>query len=362
MKKTRFTEAQIMGILRQMENGVPVSELCREHGMSSATVYKWRAKYGGMDASLISEMKAMAEENRRLKRMYADVSMQNDLLKEALGKKLIRPAQRRELAVKAVAMKGVSIALACRAFGVSETCYRYSPKLNEENEQIADLLLGLTTARKTWGFGLSFLYLRNVQGYSWNHKRVYRIYRELELNLRIKPRKRLKREKPDELAVPEVPNEVWSMDFMADRLEDGRQFRLLNVLDDFNREGLGIEVDFSLPAERVVRALNQIIEWRGAPRTIRVDNGPEYVSGTLMEWAENRDITLAYIQPGKPQQNAYVERYNRTVRHEWLDLYIFESIDEVQQIATEWLWSYNNERPNMGNGGMTPAQKLRMAA
>ncbi|MBQ4827649.1 transposase family protein, partial [Leisingera sp. HS039] len=112
------------------------------------------------------------------------------------------------------------------------------------------------------------------------------------------------------------------------------------------REGLGIEVDFSLPAERVFRALNQIIEWRGAPGRIRVDNGPEYVSGTLMEWAENRGIALAYIQPGKPQQNAYAERYNRTVRHEWLDLYIFESIEEVQQIATEWLWSYNHERPN----------------
>ncbi|NKX41410.1 IS3 family transposase [Rhodobacteraceae bacterium R_SAG2] len=359
MKKTRFTEAQIMAVLRQMEGGVPAAELCREHGMSSATLYKWRAKYGGMDASLITEMKAMAEENRRLKRMYADVSMQNDLLKEALGKKMIRPAQRRELAVKAVAMKGVSIALACRAFDVSETCYRYSPKLDDENEQIADLLLGLTTAKKTWGFGLCFLYLRNVQGHRWNHKRIYRIYRELELNLRIKPRKRLKREKPDELAVPEAPNKVWSM---AVRLGDGRQFRLLNVLDDFNREGLGIEIDFSLPAERVVRALNQIIEWHGAPGTIRVDNGPEYISGTLMEWAENKGIALAHIQPGKPQQNAYVERYNRTVRHEWLDLYIFESIEEVQKIATEWLWSYNNERPNMGNGGMTPAQKLRMAA
>lgn len=267
-----------------------------------------------------------------------------------------REGQRRELAEKAVAIKGVSIALACRAFGVSETCYRYSPKLDEENKQIAELLLGLTTAKKTWGFGQCFLYLRNVQGHSWNRKRVYRIYRELELNLRIKPRKRLKRGKPDELAVPEVPNEVWSMDFMAARLEDGRQFRLLNVLDDFNREGLGIEVDFSLPAERGVRALNQIIEWCGAPKAIRVGNGPEYVSGTLMEWAENKGIALAHIQPGKPQQNAYVERYNRTVRHEWLDLYIFESIGEVQQIATEWLWSYNNERPNMGNGGMTPAQ------
>ena len=149
---------------------------------------------------------------------------------------------------------------------------------------------------------------------------------------------------------------------MADRLGDGRAFRLLNVLDDFNREGLGIEVDFSLPAERVVRTLNQIIEWRGAPKAIRVDNGPEYISGRLMEWAEDKGITLTYIQPGKPQQNAYVERYNRTVRHEWLDLHIFETIEEVQNIATEWLWTYNNERPNMGIGGITPAMKLRLAA
>ena len=201
------------------------------------------------------------------------------------------------MAETAVERRGISIALACRAFDVSETCYRYSPKLDDENEQIADLLLGLTTAKKTWGFGLCFLYLRNVQGHGWNHKRVYRIYRELELNLRIKPRKRLKRDKPEALAVPEAANEVWSMDFMADRLGDGRQFRLLNVLDDFNREGLGIEIDFSLPAERVVRALNQIIEWRGSPKTIRVDNGPEYISGTLMEWAEHKGIALAHIQP-----------------------------------------------------------------
>ena len=145
-----------------------------------------------------------------------------------------------------------------------------------------------------------------MKGHVWNHKRVHRIYCELELNLRIKPRRRLKREKPEELAVPEAPNLVWSMDFMADRLADGRQFRLLNVLDDFNREGLGIEVDFSLPAERVVRSLNQIIEWRGKPVAIRVDNGPEYVSSKLTIWAEQQGIALTYIQPGKPQQNAYV--------------------------------------------------------
>jgi putative transposase len=266
------------------------------------------------------------------------------------------------MAETAVAKRGVSIALACRTFGVSETCYRYSPKMGGENEEIADLLVGLTNAKRNWGFGLCFLYLRNVQGRLWNHKRVYRIYRELELNLRIKPRRRLRRDKPDALTVPAAPNVSWSMDFMADRLGDGRAFRLLNVLDDFNREGLGIEVDFSLPAERVIRSLDRIMEWRGQPGSIRVDNGPEYVSGKLIAWAEKRGISIQYIQPGKPQQNAYVERYNRTVRHEWLDQNIIESIEEAEDYATQWLWTYNNERPNMGIGGITPAQKLKLAA
>lgn len=264
--------------------------------------------------------------------------------------------------MNAVAQLGVSIALACRTFQISETCYRYSPVLSDENEEIADWLERLTENKRTWGFGLCFLYLRNVQGYEWNHKRVYRIYCELELNLRIKPKKRLKRDKPEPLVVPEKPNDTWSMDFMADQLADGRSIRTLNVLDDFNREGLSIEVDFSLPAERVIRSLNQIIEWRGKPKAIRVDNGPEYTSGKLMAWADKQGVRLEYIQPGKPQQNAYIERYNRTVRGEWLGQYIFETIEEAQDQATQWLWTYNNERPNMGIGGITPAMKLKMAA
>jgi putative transposase len=152
------------------------------------------------------------------------------------------------------------------------------------------------------------------------------------------------------------------MDFMADRPGDGRAFRLLNVLDDFNREGPGIEVDFSMPAQRVIRSLDRIIEWRGKPGTIRVDNGPEYISEKLMKWASSHGVTLLHIQPGQPRQNAYIERYNRTVRHEWLDQYIIETIEEAQDHATQWLWTYNNDRPNMGIGGITPAQKLKMAA
>ena len=162
------------------------------------------------------------------------------------------------MAMNAVMQRGTSIALACRTFQISETCYRYSPILSDENDEIADWLERLTENKRTWGFGLCFLYLRNVQGYGWNHKRVYRSYCELEL--RIKPKKRSKRDKPEPLAVPDVPNDTWSMDFMPDQLADGRSIRTLNVLDDFNREGLCIDVDFSRPAERVVRSLNQIIE------------------------------------------------------------------------------------------------------
>jgi putative transposase len=205
------------------------------------------------------------------------------------------------MAKDVVVSRGAPIKLACAAFGISEACYRYQPKLSTENEEIADHLVRLTHNQRNWGFGLCFLHLRNVKGHPWNHKRVYRIYRELELNLRIKPKRRIVREKPESLAVPEEINDTWSIDFMHDSLSDGRSFRLFNVLDDFNREGLGIEVDFSLPAERVVRALDQIIEWRGKPKVIRCDNGPEYISALLAIWAAKHGIRLEHIQPGKPQ-------------------------------------------------------------
>jgi putative transposase len=275
---------------------------------------------------------------------------------------MVRPSQRREMAQEAVADKKAPISLACAAFGISESCYRYVAKLDGENDEIADWLIRLTDNHRNWGFGLCFLYLRNVKGHGWNHKRVYRIYRALELNLRIRPKKRMVREKPEALAVPRALNEVWSMDFMHDQLSDGRSVRLFNVIDDFNREALAIDVDFSLPALRVIRSLDQVIEWRGKPVAIRCDNGPEYISGALLEWAEKRSIRIDFIQPGKPQQNAYVERFNRTVRYEWLAQYEFDTLADMQDFATRWMWSYNHDRPHMALGGITPKHWLAMAA
>jgi putative transposase len=181
------------------------------------------------------------------------------------SEKVVRPSRLCEMARRAVQERAVSINVACQAFRVSETCYRYPLKRKAEHAVIADWLIRLTESCRNWVFGLCFLYLRNLKGYLWIHKRDYRIYKELALNLQIKPKKRLCRGKRETLSVPEVINDVWSLDFMHDRLTDRRPFWLLNVIDDFNREAPGIEADFSLPAERLIRALEQIIGWRGKP-------------------------------------------------------------------------------------------------
>lgn len=249
-----------------------------------------------------------------------------------------------------VASRDVGIRLACAAFGISESCYRYQPKLSSENAEIADWLIRLTEQDSDWGFGMCFDYLRNVKGFGWNHKRVYRIYCELALN----PRRRLKRHKPEPLKQPLRRNQVWSIDFMHDQLSDGRSYRLLNVIDDYRREGLAIEAGFSLPSMRVIRTLSQLIEWRGKPSHIRCDNGPEFISHEFINWARKHDIRIEYIQPGKPQQNAYIERHNRTVRYSWVSKHLFETLEDVQDYATQWLWFYNHERPHKANGGQPP--------
>lgn len=267
---------------------------------------------------------------------------------------MVKPSRRKEMAQQAVAVRGVSVRLVCAAFRISETCYRYQSTLSDENVEIADWLVNLTEEQSDWGFGQCFDYLRNVECKGWNHKRVYRIYCALELNLRIKPRRRLKRQVPEPLKEPIKPDQVWSMDFMHDQLSDGRHFRLFNVIDDYRREGLAIEAGFSLPTLRVIRVLEQLLEWRAKPTAIRCDNGPEFISHAFVDWARRRDIRIDYIQPGKPQQNAYIERTNRTIRYSWLSKHLFDTLEEVQDYATQWLWFYNHRRPHKANGGKPP--------
>jgi putative transposase len=278
----------------------------------------------------------------------------------------VRPFARKQMAQQVqscgatqVPPQTLSLRRLCCLFSISLSGWHYTSKTAVTNEVVSQALLQLASEHRTWGFGLMFLHLRNVQGKPWNHKRVYRIYCQLKLNLRIKPHQRIVREKPQALQTPVKPNAVWSMDFMHDQLGDARSYRSLNVLDDFNRELLCAEIGISLPTSRVTQALDRVIEWRGKPAVIRSDNGPEYISQEMKDWADRRGITLWFIQPGNPQQNAYVERFNRTMRYELFNPTVFESIQQVQLAATQWQYTYNHDRPHMALNGQTPAQKLQ---
>ena len=245
---------------------------------------------------------------------------------------------------------------ACSLLNISRTAYRYRSKKPDDTE-IRKQLQILAERKPRWGFGKMRDYLRN-QGYRWNHKRIRRVYREMKLNLRVKPKKRLPTRDPKPLIQPEQVNESWSLDFMSDSLSNGRAFRTLNIIDDFNREALWIEVDFSIPALRVIRVLNMLAAWRGIPKQIRMDNGPELISKALEEWAKIHKVELAFIEPGKPAQNAYIERFNRTYREDVLDAYLFSTLQEVRDITDEWIEEYNIIRPHESLEGLPPYQYL----
>lgn len=182
----------------------------------------------------------------------------------------------------------------------------------------------------------------------------------MKLNIRRRSKRRLPERVRQPLMVPTAPNEVWSIDFMSDSLVDGRRYRLFNVIDDFNRESLAIEVDTSLPSLRVIRVLERLISQRSTPVSIRCDNGPEFISAKLEQWCnENgRQITLQFIQPGKPMQNAFIERKNGSLRRELLNAYLFYSLAEVREKCEEWRTDYNTERPHKSLGYLSPIKYL----
>jgi putative transposase len=250
--------------------------------------------------------------------------------------------------------RGLSERQACRTVNLHRCTYRYQARKTDDQEIIRELHQ-LVERQPRWGCRKMTDYLRN-QGHRWNHKRIRRVYRDLAMNLHRKPKKRLAARTALALEVPALSDQTWSLDFMSDSLANGRAIRTLNVIDDYNREALWIEVDTSLPAERVVRVLEGLLLWRASPQQIRMDNGPELISQRLESWAKEKQIELIHIQPGKPAQNAYVERFNRTFREDVLDAYLFDDLDEVREITEHWLEEYNTIRPHEALQGLSPRQ------
>ena len=221
---------------------------------------------------------------------------------------------------------GLSRSRACAAVGLSRSSwYREPPQQHVRDQAVIDALNAMVEKRPRWGFWKCYDRLR-LDGHPWNHKRVYRVYKAMKLNLPRRTKRRLPQRVQQPMIVEARVNAEWSMDFMSDTLYHGRRFRTLNILDEGVREVLDIVVDTSIPGGRVVRTLDRLVEWRGKPDAIRVDNGPEYLSQVFADWCHRNHVELRYIQPGKPNQNAYIERFNRTFRHEVLDAYVFESL------------------------------------
>ena len=207
------------------------------------------------------------------------------------------------------------------------------------------------------GFWKTFKILRR-KGYAWNHKRVYRVYCALKLNQKRRAKRRIPQRARQPLFLPGKVNQVWSADFMSDSLYAGKRFRTFNVIDDYNREVLAIEIDTSITAKRLIRVFERLRKERGLPHLLRVDNGPEFLSGAFVVWAEQAGMMIGYIQPGEPNQNAYVERFNRTYRNEVLDLYLFRNLEEVREITYWWMIEYNEERPHDSLDDLAPVEYM----
>ncbi len=226
----------------------------------------------------------------------------------------------------------------------SRSLFYYKPKKKDDKE-IEKALIEKSRQHPEEGFWKSYHRLR-LEGHPWNHKRVHRVYVALGLPLRRKAKKRLPARIKEPLEVPDKLNQCWSIDFTEDQLESGRKFRSFNVIDDANREVLFIESDFTLPSNRVLWVLNHLIKKRERPKRIRMDNGPEFIAKMAGDWSKAYNIEFKYIQPGKPTQNAYIERFNGSFRRGVLDTHIFETIDQVREITAEWVEDYNYHRPH----------------
>ena len=280
-----------------------------------------------MSTSDLKRIKEMESELSRIKRMYADMALENQALKDLIEKKALRPSDKREAVTYLIAEHRMSVQRSCRCIGLSRAAYYRSPVAQDRNAEVIDAINSLLAKHPRWGAWKCWKYL--YKSHRWNHKRVYRIYSKLNLNQKRRAKKRLPKRVKQPLLVPHQPNQVWSADFMSDSLYASRRFRTFNVIDDFNRELLHVEIDTS---KRLIRVFERLRLERGLPKTLRTDNGPEFLSGEFIFWAEQHGMSIQYIQPGK--------------------------LNEVRETTYWWKIEYNEQRPHDALGDLRPVEYL----
>ncbi|HHY0427692.1 MULTISPECIES: IS3 family transposase [Vibrio] len=353
--KKRFNEQQIIAILKEAEAGIPARELCRKHGISDATFYTWRKKYAGLDVSEARRLKALEDENARLKKLLAETLLDAEALKIALSPKVLTVEDKRK-AVKVIQKSTqLSERRACLLVGIQRASLRYQPQANREDDKLQARIKELALERRRFGYRRIHRLLRR-EGFDVNHKRVYRLYCELGLTVSKRRRRKSQCVEREPLLLPSVPNHTWSMDFVMDALSNGRRIKCLTIVDDYTKECLDIPVATGISGDEVVITLESIAAFRGYPASIRTDQGPEFTGKALDQWAYQHGVILKVIQAGKPTQNAYIESFNGKFRDECLNEHWFRDLSHARDLISLWRMDYNENRPHSALGYLTPSE------
>ncbi|WP_205511739.1 IS3 family transposase [Rhodopseudomonas sp. BR0M22] len=352
MNRARFTEEQIIAVLKEHEAGAKTADLARKHGICEATLYNWKAKFGGMDASEAKRLRQLEDENAKLKKLLAEQMLDAAALRELLSK-MVGPAAKREAVAHLQTVMDLLERRACQIVGADRKMVRYRSHRPPDTELRARLR-DLANERRRFGYRRLHVLLRH-EGHLVNRKRTQRLYREEGLSVR----QRRGRKRPTGARAPILveakPNARWSVDFVSDQLASGRRFRIFNVVDDVTKECLAAIADTSISGRRVARELADVIRRRGKPDLIVSDHGTEFTSNAMLAWTQDAGVDWHFIAPGKPMQNGFVESFNGRMRDELLNETLFYDLDHARAAVARWIGAYNRTRPHSALGYMTPA-------
>ncbi|MFC5485106.1 IS3 family transposase [Microvirga aerilata] len=369
MPKKRHKPEEIVAKLRQVDvmvsQGQSVADAVRAIGVTEVTYYRWRSEFGGLKSEQVKRLKDLEAENARLRRAVADLTLDKQILKEAAFGKLLSPARRRACIAHVRSTLKLSERRVCRVLGQHRSTQRRVPRGRDDEERLTADIIDLARQYGRYGYRKIAELLRSTAGWVVNDKRVERIWRREGLKVPQKQPKKGRLWLGDGSCIrlrAERPNHVWSYDFVEDRTHDGRKYRMLNVVDEFTHECLAIRVNRKLKAVDVIDALSDLFILRGVPGHIRSDNGAEFVAKAVQEWITAVGARTAYIAPGSPWENGFIESFNARLRDELLDGEIFYSLKEAKIVIESWRRHYNTVRPHGSLGYRPPAPEVFVPA
>ncbi|QWD07060.1 IS3 family transposase [Polynucleobacter paneuropaeus] len=366
-KGQRLKPEQIVTLLRQIDvlttNGKTLAQACKEVGTVEQSYYRWRKIYGGMKVDQARKYKDLELENTRLKKLVADLSLREVMLKEVIKGKLLSPAKRKTAAQVLLQKYSTSERLACELVGLSRAAYRYMPLPKDDEEPLRAEVIRMASTYGRYGYRLIASMMRNAGWGQATTARVARIWRQegLKIPQRQPPRGRLWLSDGSCIRLrATAPNHVWSYDFVFIRDAYGGKIRMLTMIDEFSRKCLTIHCARRIGSIQVIEQLANAMITHGIPEHIRSDNGPEFIAKELRSWLSGIGVKTAYIEPGSPWENGFCESFNGTFRDNLLDGEIFYSLKEAQIIVGEWVKHYNHVRPHSALGYRPPAPQTQV--